>query len=180
MNIFQRKPKEYFLIGCANRYIGRNPPTLRKLLQNCLYYREKNKSVEQSVKLAIQNAMVIWEKMGVPIKRSDHCYEKLLREYKEWQEINKNKHVKSFSKKQGLIKQKRESFISKLDAEFDVKRDPKNETQTSISSNLWDVTDVENFETHQNSGDIRMNLSESEGKNNSFRIFSLNYLCDIF
>lgn len=111
MNLFK---KEYFLIGYANKSIGRNPPTLKRLLQNCVYYREQKKSIDKSVSIAIKNAMVVWSGMGA-IKRSDNCERKLKREFLEWIEINKNKKYKSSGQKQ-----KREEFVKKLNVEFDV------------------------------------------------------------
>lgn len=86
-------PKEYYLIGFAKKQIeGPNPPTLRQLLQNAVYYQfELKESLNQSVKLTIQNAMDLWKKLKVPTKRIDHCAEKFRKEYSEWKLIYKNR-----------------------------------------------------------------------------------------
>lgn len=123
--------KEHYLVGLASKHIGRNPPTLRKLLQNCLFYHEQNNTVPASVALAIKNAMTVWESMGIAVKRFDHCEEKLKREYKEWKTLKDNQ----YSQSAGQIR-RREAFIEKLDAEFDVKREPKNDSKTSSLSSL--------------------------------------------
>lgn len=163
------------MIGFANQRIGRNPPTLRKFIQHSLFYREKDQSIEQSVSLAIKNAMNIWENMGVPIKRSDHCVEKLMREYGEWKQIMKNKNIKSPTQKF-----KCEASTKKLDAEFNVRRDPKSETETMVSTESHraevEISDIPETEINVASGAIRKNSSgisscstaqqyESDGKN---------------
>lgn len=164
MNIFKRKPTEYFLIGYANKNVGRNLPTLRRLLQNCLFYREQHQTIENSVTLTIKNAMIIWESMGIQIKRLDSCERKLNREYAEWKELIKNKKYKSEGQNQ-----KRETFIKKLDVEFDVNCEPKIEAQKNESELLRTEFD----EIELSDAQI-MNTSEecndSDGINNNIRL----------
>lgn len=165
MNIFKKKPSEYFLIGFANKNIGRNPPTLRRLLQNCLFYREQNNTIEKSVTLAIKNAMFVWGSMGIEIKRPDSCERKLKREFAEWKELIKNKKYKS-----ARLDQKRDAFKKKLDIEFDIRSEPKSDTQSS-EPNLYRTESLESFEFHGAGAEAS---NESDG-NNRYLAFHVQY-----
>lgn len=165
MNIFKKRAEEYFLVGFANKHIGRNPPTVRRLLQNYFFYREQNKTIDNSVILAIKNAMIVWENMDNAFKRPDNCERKLKRIITEWKELLKNKYYKSDGQDQ-----RRKAFIEKLDTEFHLTHEPNIEIQTSDfpeSSEFqeleWsDMPDTESTEFHEIGSVVRKRLSEME------------------
>lgn len=110
--------KELFLIGFPiERITGRTPPTLRKLLQNVAFENIDNGTpVRDSVKLVIKNTMALWKQCGIETRRSDHCEEKLQKEYLEWQKLSWRQHVKTDAEMK-----KRDAFKAKMNLEFDVK-----------------------------------------------------------
>lgn len=132
--------KEYFLIGPSNERIrSRNPPTLRKLLQNVVYENmEKKVPLGDSVKLVIKNAMVLWKHYGIETIRSDHCEEKLEKEYMDWQRLYRNRHLQSESQTK-----KRDALKAKLDLEFDVKRKRTYTKKVAGANNLPETQSIE-------------------------------------
>lgn len=89
------QPKNYYLIGLPNKHIGRTPPTLRKFLQNCLLYHEQRETESDSIAKAIENAMTVWQNMGIALKRVTHCKRELKRAYKQ----NRNNYELSTTRK---------------------------------------------------------------------------------
>lgn len=117
----------YYLIGISiDKISGARPPTLRSMLQHFLHFHKvKDKNKKQSATSVVQNAMVLWEKFNIQTRRIDKIEEKLIKEYEEWNNLDKKKNVKNFEERK-----KRANFVEKLEKVFSVvKSAPKRKDQ---------------------------------------------------
>lgn len=149
-SVLRKKQKDYYLIGNAidHKYDLRNPPTLRKVMQNCLFHREQNKSEVVSVSLAVKNAIDRWESLGIVTQSSYKCEQKLKREFEKWRSLQKNQYYKSKGQDQ-----RRNAFVERLDAEFNVRKD-ESLKQNPPQSERVQLPELQNLELSESDEEI--------------------------
>lgn len=161
-NRIKMAEKKYYLIGFSKEKIVnlRKPPTLRMLLENLAfkYEESKKKSLRESVKVVIKNAMELWNACGIETIRFDHCVEKLEKEYYEWQHIYRNRRYET--DEQNKI---REAFKAKLDLVFDVTRKRIDKKSAGSSSNFPETESMKTDEIETSESlQLEQNISQSE------------------
>lgn len=113
-----RSGSEIYIIGYEEfQILGCKLPSIRQALQVFFYnHRTVKLNIRQSAKLIVQEAAIFWDKAKIfPIRKEQHCIEKIEKYFSEWMALSKNKFRKSDSQK---IREK--EFEDKLDNLFDI------------------------------------------------------------
>lgn len=73
------------------------------------------RSIHESAKQATLQAIAFWEKAKIPIRREQHCIEKLKKLFDEWRLITRNS-----SRDSQLQRKKEKEFETKISKLFDI------------------------------------------------------------
>ena len=115
----QKLRKDFYvcLVGyISNQIVGAKLPSNRQVLRVFFYnVRVVKLTTKESAILVIQEVSIFWQKARIPTKRSDHCFEKLLKLYDEWKGLQKN-----LTRGAGKDKEKRDIFVDNIDDLFDI------------------------------------------------------------
>lgn len=105
------------LIGFEQfQILGTKLPTNKDVLQVFFYnMRTLKMKLRESSTLAVREAIIFWNKAGIPIKEEHRCIEKLEKMYNEWRGVCKNSNRQS--DKQTKLE---EEFIKKINQLFDI------------------------------------------------------------
>lgn len=105
------------LIGFEQfQILGIKLPTSKDVLQVFFYnLRTLKMKIRDSSSLAVREAILFWNKAGIPIKQEYHCIEKLEKIYNEWRSICKNS-----SRKTEKQKKLEDDFVKKVNLLFDI------------------------------------------------------------
>lgn len=111
---------DVYLLGSIDFEIrGAKLPSIRQVLKVFFYlFRHVNLDQRESARLAVREAFVFWNKARIPLRQEQHCIDKLLAIYNEWNAIRKSK-----SRRNETQETKERAFIDKLDNLFDVAHD---------------------------------------------------------
>lgn len=96
--------------------LGSKLPTCKEVLQVFFHNTRTLKlTVQVASNLAVDEAILFWEKAKIPIKEKHRCAEKLKKLYEEWRNIKKNSSRKTESQKK-----KESEFETKINRLFDI------------------------------------------------------------
>lgn len=112
-----RKDSVVYLIGhYTSQIVGNKLPSNKQVLHVLFFnMREVKLSLRESAALTIKEASIFWDKARIPIRKENHCVEKLEKLYAEWRALQKSAKRKSES-----AKQKEQIFVEKMDDLFDI------------------------------------------------------------
>lgn len=110
---------DFYLIGPSiARFVGRNPPTLRQILQIVLHKTTVLKNnLRESIKETLDDLVIYYETQGVQTSNVYKLIDKVEKIHSEWKSIRKSK----TSTRNEQI-ERRETFTRKLDAVFEIER----------------------------------------------------------
>lgn len=115
-----RKRTEIWLIGYScSELVQTKLPSVKEVM--CLFFHYKNvvkHTNRESASLTASDVMTLWQKASIPTKEKQHVITKVLKYFKEWQNLKKNKENKS--KRSAAIKQKEDKWQSNLNVLFDI------------------------------------------------------------
>lgn len=108
---------EILFIGQVSPHIlGAKLPTNKQLLSFFFYnLNSKRLSYRECARIAVKEAIIIWEKAGIPIRHEQHCVQKLETLYQEWATLRKNRNRNSENQRK-----KETEFKNKLPIVFDI------------------------------------------------------------
>jgi len=106
-----------YLLGneCSQITGGKLPSIKQSLLVFFYNLRVVKLNIRESVRLAIREIIIFWEKARIPVQENPHCISKLDKLYHEWRTVQKN----STKRTECPIK-KEVAFTSKSDDLFDI------------------------------------------------------------
>lgn len=112
-----RSKTEIFLVGFETyQILGSKLPTLKQVLQLFFHHcRTLKMNQRESATLVIQEVFIFWEKAKIPIRKQQHCIDKLLNLYEEWQRLAKNK-----SRKTDAQRKNQHEFEKRMVSLFDI------------------------------------------------------------
>lgn len=85
------RDKIYLIGNYSQQIIGSKLPSIKQVLDVLVYnLRVVKLSVRESARLAIQEALIFWEKARIPIKETKHCIAKLEALYEKWRNLQKH------------------------------------------------------------------------------------------
>lgn len=94
-------------------------PSIKEVLQLFFYYKlEKKINNNAAAESATQNVMALWDKASIPTRKKQHIKDKILKHFKQWQGLKKNKENKT--KRSEAIRRKENTWQSQLDDLFDI------------------------------------------------------------
>lgn len=77
-----------------------------------------NNANKESASRTVNDVLALWQKASIPTKDKQHVISKILKYFKEWQNLKKNKENKT--KRSAAIKAKELKWQSNLDVLFDI------------------------------------------------------------
>lgn len=106
-----------YLLGSIDYEIrGAKLPAIRQVLKVFFYlFRHVNLDQRESARLAVRETFVFWNKARIPIRQEQHCIDKLLAIYSEWNAIRKSKRRRNETQET-----KERAFIDKLDNLYEI------------------------------------------------------------
>lgn len=161
----------FFLIGSSNARFGRNPPTLRQILQIVLHKNATNKNLRENIKDTLDDLVIYYETQGIKTMNVYKLIDKVEKVHTEWRNLCKNKTSSSNTQIE-----RREKFTTQLDQVFEIER---NELKTKSVHTQTDQTSIEDIvkerpkrisENTEDTGNTgitakQMRLDENEGNN---------------
>lgn len=89
---YNLREKVYLIGYCSNQMIATtNLPTIRQVLAVLSYnLRRVSSTLHDSVKLTIEECLIIWKKALIPTQRIDKCIAKLVAEHNRWRQMQKS------------------------------------------------------------------------------------------
>ncbi len=112
-----RSSTEIFLIGHEySQIVGTKLPSVKQVL--CVFFYNHctlKLTIRESAALVVQETCIFWSKARIPVRKEQHCIEKVEKLYKDWQNLNKNK-----NKDQHIFRDREAIFTEALDNIFDI------------------------------------------------------------
>lgn len=117
MDYCLRSKSEIYLIGFEEyQILGCKLPSNLQILSVFFHnHRTIKLDVRKSAQLAVQEVIIFWDKAKIPCRKEQHCVEKLLKLYNEWQSLSKNR-----SRKSNTQLNNEKEFQDKLSYLFDI------------------------------------------------------------
>lgn len=165
-----RAMTDFFLIGPSSaRFVGRNPPTLRQVLQIVLHKTTVLKNnLRESIKETLDDLIFFYRNQGIATANVYKLTEKVEKMHKEWQNICKHK-----TRSSSTERERREKFQTQLDEVFEVER--LNDERIELKSKSVHTQTIESFiiprtkrvstSSQDTISSKQMRLDEIEGKN---------------
>lgn len=130
--------KEVYLIGYPVKKLSiRKLPTIEKVLQLFFFkHLNSNLTIRQCFNEVVDDVIKVWEPTGIPVCQPYNAVTKIMKIYREWELLKKNKKTKSHKQK---IKE--QTFLNRLKNLFNISsRDPEHiltETQRKFLKHEW-------------------------------------------
>lgn len=115
-----RKKTEIWLIGYTrSTLLPSKLPSVKEVMSLFFYYKNvMNNANKESASRTVNDVLALWQKASIPTKDKQHVISKILKYFKEWQNLKKNKENKT--KRSAAIKAKELKWQSNLDVLFDI------------------------------------------------------------
>lgn len=112
-----RSDTKIIIIGFEQfQMLGTKLPTSKEVLQVFFYnLRTLKMKLRESSTLAVREAILFWNKAGIPTRQEPHCIEKLEKIYNEWRGVCKNLHRQNEHQKKV-----EEEFLKNINQLFDI------------------------------------------------------------
>lgn len=109
---------DFYLIGRSiTRFVGRNPPTLRQIMQLFLHKTSTNCNLRGSIKETLDDLVIFYETQGIKTLNVYKLVEKVEKVHKEWVNLCKSK---TYSTPTQI--ERRKQFTAQLDQVFEIER----------------------------------------------------------